>query len=78
MGLYVSPNGTATLLTNLEVTGNRIAWNLVTPRATWHLRGTFTDTWMNGTFQTATRTVQWTATKQSGAAATTPAITPAQ
>ena len=77
VGLYISPNGAATLLTNLEVSGNRIGWDLVTPRATWRLRGTFTDSWMNGTFQTVSRTVQWTATKQSGASPTTPTITPA-
>ncbi|MFN2387866.1 MAG: hypothetical protein ABR576_16560 [Thermoanaerobaculia bacterium] len=76
VGLYVSPNGAATRLTNLEVSGNRIAWELVTPRTTWNLRGTFTEDWMNGTFQTTARTVQWTATKQSGPAATPPTITP--
>jgi len=67
VGLYVSPNGPATLLSNLQVAGSRISWDLVTPRTTWHLRGTFTDAWMNGTFQTTTRTVQWTATKSDAA-----------
>jgi hypothetical protein len=75
-GLYVSPAGSATLLSNLQVSGNRISWDLVTPRTTWHLRGTFSDTWMNGTFQTTTRTVQWTATKESGAAAPQPTEPP--
>jgi hypothetical protein len=72
VGLYVSPSGAATMLTNLQVSGNRIAWELVTPRTTWNLKGTYTDTWMNGTFQTTSRTVQWTATKQSGSTPTTP------
>ena len=75
-GLYVSPNGAATLLSNLQVSDNRISWDLVTPRTTWHLKGTFSDTWMNGTFQTTTRTVQWTATKQSGAAGPSPTAPP--
>jgi hypothetical protein len=76
VGLYVSPNGAATMLTNLQVSGNRIAWELVTPRTTWNLKGTFTDDWMNGTFQTTARTVQWTAMKQGAPAETTPTTGP--
>jgi hypothetical protein len=76
VGSYISPSGSPTLLSDLQVLGNRISWNLATPRTTWQLKGTFTDTWMNGTFQTTTRTVQWTATKVSGAATTTPTPSP--
>jgi hypothetical protein len=76
VGLYVSPSGAATMLSNLQVSGNRIAWELVTPRTTWNLKGTFTEDWMNGTFQTTARTVQWTATKQGAPAATTPTTAP--
>jgi hypothetical protein len=72
VGQYISPNGQATLLANLDVLGNRISWDLVTPRTTWHMRGTFSENWMNGTFQTATQTIQWTATKDGGAPGPTP------
>jgi hypothetical protein len=63
-GIYVGVRGNATELSNLRVTGNRIAFDLVTPRAVWHLEGTLSGDRLEGTFQTAERTIRWTAARK--------------
>jgi len=63
-GVYVGMRGNATALSNLRVTGNRIAFDLVAPRAVWHLEGTLSGDRIEGTFQTAERTIRWTATRR--------------
>lgn len=73
-GLYISPQGNATKLVNLKLDGNRISWELVSARGTWELQGTVQGSSMNGTFQTITRTITWSAFKDGAAA--TPAASP--
>jgi len=63
-GVYVGMRGNATELSNLRVTGNRIAFDLVAPRAVWHLEGTLSGDRIEGTFQTAERTIRWTAARK--------------
>jgi hypothetical protein len=63
-GVYVGMRGNATELSNLRVTGNRISFDLVAPRAIWHLDGTLSGDRLEGTFQTAERTIRWTATRR--------------
>ncbi len=60
-GVYVGMRGNATELSNLRATGNRISFDLVAPRAVWHLDGTLSGDRIEGTFQTAERTIRWTA-----------------
>jgi hypothetical protein len=63
-GVYVGMRGNATALSNLRVTGNRIAFDLVAPRAVWHLEGTLSGDSIEGTFQTAERTIRWSAARK--------------
>jgi hypothetical protein len=63
-GVYVGMRGNATALSNLRVTGNRIAFDLVAPRAVWHLEGGLSGDRIEGTFQTAERTIRWTAARK--------------
>jgi hypothetical protein len=63
-GVYVGMRGNATELTNLQVVGNRISFDLVAPRAVWHLEGTLAGDRLEGTFQTAERTIRWTAARK--------------
>jgi hypothetical protein len=56
--------GNATELSNLRAAGNRISFDLVTPRAVWHLEGTLARDSIEGTFQTAERTIRWTAARK--------------
>jgi hypothetical protein len=63
-GVYVGMRGNATELSNLTVAGNRIAFDLVAPRAVWHLEGTLAGDRLEGTFQTAERTIRWTAARK--------------
>jgi hypothetical protein len=44
--------------------GNRISFDLVAPRAVWHLDGTLSGDSIEGTFQTAERTIPWTAARK--------------
>src|SRR5204862_7604048 len=62
-GVYVGIRGNATELSNLRVAGNRISFDLVAPRAVWHLEGTLSGDSIGGTFQTAERTIRWTAAR---------------
>lgn len=73
-GLYISSQGNATKLVNLKLDGNRVSWELVSARGTWELQGTVQGSSMNGTFQTITRTITWSAFKDGAAA--TPAASP--
>lgn len=63
-GVYVGMRGNATELSNLRVTGNRISFDLVAPRAVWHLEGTLSGDRLEGTFQTAERAIHWTAARK--------------
>jgi hypothetical protein len=63
-GIYVGMRGNATELSNLRVAGNRISFDLVAPRAVWHLEGTLTGDRIEGTFQTAERTIRWIAARK--------------
>jgi hypothetical protein len=56
--------GNATELSNLRVTGIRISFDLVAPRAVWHLEGALSGDRLEGTFQTAERTIRWTAVRK--------------
>jgi hypothetical protein len=60
----VGTRGNATALSNLRVTGSRISFDLVAPAAIWHLEGTLSGDRIEGTFQTAERTIRWTATRR--------------
>src|SRR5206468_4089542 len=48
-GIYVGMRGNATELSNLRVTGNRISFDLVAPRAVWRLEGTLAGDRLEGT-----------------------------
>jgi hypothetical protein len=63
-GVYVGMRGNATELSNLRVAGSRISFDLVAPRAVWHLEGTLSGDSIEGTFQTAERTIRWTAARK--------------
>lgn len=65
-GTYTGLRGNTTTLTNVRVTGNLIAFDLVAARGTWHMDGTVAGSGMSGTFQTDARTIRWTATKEEG------------
>jgi hypothetical protein len=73
-GKYIGAGGAATNLANLKLDGNHISWDLVSARGTWQLQGTVQGSSMNGTFQTITRTITWSAFKDGAAA--TPAASP--
>ena len=62
-GAYLAPNGKATRMADLRLSGNRIAFDIVGPASTWHLEGTVSGDRISGTFQTLQRTVPWTAVK---------------
>jgi hypothetical protein len=63
-GVYVGMRGNATELLDLRTAGNRISFDLVAPRAVWHLDGTLSRDSIEGTFQTAERTIRWTAARK--------------
>jgi hypothetical protein len=63
-GVYVGMRGNATELSNLRTAVNRISFDLVAPRAVWHLEGTLSGDSIEGTFQTAERTILWTAARK--------------
>jgi hypothetical protein len=63
-GVYVGMRGNATELSNLRVAGNRISFDLVAPRAVWQLEGTLSGDRLEGTFQTAERTIRWIAARK--------------
>lgn len=63
-GVYVGMRGNATGLSNLRTAGNRISFDLVAPRAVWHLDGTLSGDRIEGIFQTAERTIRWTAARK--------------
>lgn len=75
-GVYIGPRGNATALANLKLDGNRISWDLVSARGTWQLQGTVQASSMNGTFQTITRTVTWSAFKDGSPAPPAASPTP--
>jgi len=74
--MYIGSQGAATSLANLKLDGNRISWGLVSARGTWELQGTVQGSSMNGTFQTITRTVTWSAFKEGSAAIPAASPTP--
>jgi hypothetical protein len=63
-GVYVGMRGNATELSNLLTAGNRISFDLVAPRAVWHLDGTLSGDSIGGAFRTAERTILWTAARK--------------
>jgi hypothetical protein len=64
-GAYIGLRGNATQLSNLSTAGNRVSFDLVSPTAVWHLEGTVSGDSIAGTFQTAERTVRWTALRKA-------------
>ncbi len=62
-GTYVGLRGNTTELSNLSAAGDRISFDLVTPRAVWHLVGTLSGDRIEGTFQTAEHTIPWSAVR---------------
>jgi hypothetical protein len=63
-GVYVGMRGNATELSNLRTAGTRISFDLVSPRAVWRLDGRLSGDSIEGTFQTAERTIRWTAARK--------------
>jgi hypothetical protein len=63
-GVYVGLHGNTTELSNLHATGAGVSFDLVTPTAVWHLDGLVSRDSIDGTFQTADRTIRWTATRR--------------
>ncbi len=72
-GTYAGLRGNTTELSNLRVSGDRLSFDLVTPRVVWHLEGARSGDRINGTFQTAERTIPWSAARKGPPA---PALTP--
>ncbi len=66
-GTYAGLRGNTTELSNLQTAGDRISFDLVTPRAVWHLVGTLSGDRIEGTFQTAERTIPWSAARKGTA-----------
>ena len=71
-GTYLGLRGNATQLSSLRVSGDSLSFDLVTPRAVWHMQGTISGDKIDGTFQTAERTVPWTAVRQAAGTSATP------
>src|SRR5262249_50499975 len=63
-GVYIGLHGNATELSNLHATGAGVSFDLVTPTAVWHLDGIVSADSIDGTFQTADRTIRWTAIRK--------------
>jgi hypothetical protein len=63
-GAYIGLHGNTTALSNLYAAGDRISFDLVSPTAVWHLEGAVSGDSIAGTFQTAERTVRWTALRK--------------
>jgi hypothetical protein len=74
-GTYAGLHGNTTELSNLSAAGDRISFDLVTPHAVWHLVGTLSGDRIEGTFQTAERTIPWSASRKGPAS---PALTPSR
>lgn len=74
-GTYAGLRGNTTELSNLRASGDRISFDLVTPRAVWHLEGALSGDRIEGTFQTAEHTIPWSASRKG---APPPAATPTQ
>jgi hypothetical protein len=74
-GTYAGLHGNTTELSNLSTVGDRISFDLVTPRAVWHLVGTLSGDRVEGTFQTAERTISWSASRKG---TVSPALTPSR
>ncbi len=72
-GVYVGLRGNATELSNLRAAGAGVSFDLVTPTAVWHLTGTVSGDSIEGTFQTADRTIRWTAARKTAPGTLTPA-----
>ncbi|HJW13594.1 MAG TPA: hypothetical protein VJ776_02805 [Thermoanaerobaculia bacterium] len=71
-GVYVGLHGNATELSNLHAAGAGVSFDLVTPTAVWHLDGTVSGNSIDGTFQTAERSIRWTATRRTVIPTATP------
>jgi hypothetical protein len=65
-GAYTGLKQNTTELSNLHTTGANVSFDLVTPTAIWHLDGIVSGDAIDGTFQTAERTIRWTATRRPG------------
>jgi hypothetical protein len=63
-GVYIGLHDNATELSNLHATGAGVSFDLVTPTAVWHLDGLVSLDSIDGTFQTAERTIRWTASRK--------------
>ena len=74
-GTYAGLRGNTTELSNLSTAGDRISFDLVTPTAVWHLVGTLSGDRIEGTFQTAERTIPWSASRKGTAP---PSLTPSR
>jgi len=66
-GVYAGLHGNSTELSNLHAAGVGVSFDLVTPTAVWHLDGTLSGDSIDGTFQTADRSIRWTAARKSAA-----------
>jgi hypothetical protein len=66
-GVYAGLHGNSTELSNLHAAGAGVSFDLVTPTAVWHLDGTLSGDSIDGTFQTADRSIRWTAVRKNTA-----------
>lgn len=66
-GVYVGLHGNATEPSNLHATGAGVSFDLVTPTAVWYLEGILSSDSIDGTFQTADRSIRWKAVRKSAA-----------
>jgi hypothetical protein len=75
-GTYAGLRGNTTELSNLSTAGGRISFDLVTPRAVWHLEGALSGDHIEGTFRTSERTIPWSADRKGTVPVPTPSRTP--
>jgi len=66
-GTYAGLRGNTTELSNLRTAGDRISFDLVAPRAVWHLEGAVSGDRIKGTFQTAEHSIPWSAVRKVAA-----------
>ncbi len=73
-GAYAAPTGRETPLTDLNVQGEKISFGIPGAVGTWQLIGVVSSDRINGTFETISGVVPWTAVR--GVAPAAPPVPP--
>ncbi|MFN2632130.1 MAG: hypothetical protein ABR610_01755 [Thermoanaerobaculia bacterium] len=72
-GAYVAPSGRETPLTGVNVQGEKISFGIPGAVGTWQLIGVLSGDRINGTFETISGIVPWTAVRGAPPASSSPA-----